>query len=673
MSAALVRFFARSLVVILAIGALVVAPGCEDPSVVLSIDKMVVSFTRGEFIRRNVPCDDEDVPEGSCADGQTQVDELHIPGAPVRKTVTISNNAGQPFVLNGEFVGPDGAALEGAPFRLVNPDPEADQEPSEVVPELTINANAELELTIFFYGEVLGVNNARLRLVTQTTETVEDADGNESEEPLWIEEIVLQGTVDCQSLGWDQDRDGYCASDEILPTDPNLDCDDTVGVGFQANPGREEEVCEYDGDSLGVQVDSDCDGFVVAPVDQDEDGVCSFEASCVVAGDTDAELDLALLCGNPLDDCNDDPSVDSNAPFVAPNRAEVCEAGPESAQIDNNCDSSDDLQSLRVYLRDQDADGFGQEPGAEVPGDDAANGDILYCGDPSAALGALFSQCREDPNDPTSCLYDCNDGIATINPDAQELCDGEDTDCDGFVGDSSSLPLPPNPPPFFDAATMLVDVDADNDGRPLCSGLDCDDTNNDVGVGAAELCDGEDNNCDGVVPADEEDDDGDGYGECAGIAPTAQIQVLGQPTQELTLFAAPGIDVLDALQIVVTVEAGTSTSIVEDVAALTVTLTYQSGVDTTDSLKAMITNEIQVNNSLSLIGLAIGSGEQSARATLDNALVAETTAWQTGQVIYLPAAEFYISPGGATSLVTILDALADGLSGGAGTGPVRGQ
>lgn len=70
---------------------------------------------------------------------------------------------------------------------------------------------------------------------------------------------------------------------------------------------------------------------------------------------------------------------------------------------------------------------------------------------------------------------------------------------------------------------------------------------------------------------------------------------------------------------------------------------------------------------------AIGSGEQSARATLDNALVAETTAWQTGQVIYLPAAEFYISPGGATSLVTILDALADGLSGGAGTGPVRGQ
>ncbi|MET0359063.1 MAG: siderophore ABC transporter substrate-binding protein, partial [Pararhizobium sp.] len=43
---------------------------------------------------------------------------------------------------------------------------------------------------------------------------------------------------------------------------------------------------------------------------------------------------------------------------------------------------------------------------------------------------------------------------------------------------------------------------------------------------------------------------------------------------------------------------------------------------------------------------AIGSGEQNARATLDNELVAGTTAWKKGQVVYLPAADCYIAAGG---------------------------
>ena len=59
---------------------------------------------------------------------------------------------------------------------------------------------------------------------------------------------------------------------------------------------------------------------------------------------------------------------------------------------------------------------------------------------------------------------------------------------------------------------------------------------------------------------------------------------------------------------------------------------------------------------------AIGSGDQGAKATLDNELVAKTTAWQKGQVIYLPSAEFYIAAGGIQStervLATITDAFA---------------
>lgn len=51
---------------------------------------------------------------------------------------------------------------------------------------------------------------------------------------------------------------------------------------------------------------------------------------------------------------------------------------------------------------------------------------------------------------------------------------------------------------------------------------------------------------------------------------------------------------------------------------------------------------------------AVGSNEQAARVTLDNELVAETTAWKKGQVVYLPAPDFYIAAGGVQSLERVL-------------------
>jgi iron complex transport system substrate-binding protein len=56
---------------------------------------------------------------------------------------------------------------------------------------------------------------------------------------------------------------------------------------------------------------------------------------------------------------------------------------------------------------------------------------------------------------------------------------------------------------------------------------------------------------------------------------------------------------------------------------------------------------------------AIGSNEQGAKATLDNELVAQTTAWKKGQVIYLPAGEFYISAGGVQSMQRVMAVIAD--------------
>ncbi|GLS32881.1 iron complex transport system substrate-binding protein [Mesorhizobium albiziae] len=51
---------------------------------------------------------------------------------------------------------------------------------------------------------------------------------------------------------------------------------------------------------------------------------------------------------------------------------------------------------------------------------------------------------------------------------------------------------------------------------------------------------------------------------------------------------------------------------------------------------------------------AIGSGEQGAKATLDNELVAQTTAAKKGQVIYLPSADFYIAAGGVQATQRVL-------------------
>ncbi|WP_394893285.1 siderophore ABC transporter substrate-binding protein [Mesorhizobium sp. AaZ16] len=56
---------------------------------------------------------------------------------------------------------------------------------------------------------------------------------------------------------------------------------------------------------------------------------------------------------------------------------------------------------------------------------------------------------------------------------------------------------------------------------------------------------------------------------------------------------------------------------------------------------------------------AIGSGEQNAMATLDNELVAETTAWKKGQVVYMPAADFYIAAGGIRSTKRVLETIRD--------------
>ena len=65
--------------------------------------------------------------------------------------------------------------------------------------------------------------------------------------------------------------------------------------------------------------------------------------------------------------------------------------------------------------------------------------------------------------------------------------------------------------PAVDSNVTLSDVDGD--GWTVAEG-DCDDSNHDVYPGAPELCDGLDDNCDGVVDETHPDTDGNGIADC---------------------------------------------------------------------------------------------------------------------------------------------------------------
>ncbi len=60
---------------------------------------------------------------------------------------------------------------------------------------------------------------------------------------------------------------------------------------------------------------------------------------------------------------------------------------------------------------------------------------------------------------------------------------------------------------------------------------------------------------------------------------------------------------------------------------------------------------------------AIGAEDQNAKATLDNELVASTTAWKKGQVIYLPAGDFYIAAGGVQAMSRVFTAITKAYAG----------
>jgi len=345
-----------------------------------------------------------------------------------------------------------------------------------------------------------------------------------------------------------------------------FDCDDDDA---SVAPGR-DELCnnvddDCDGtvdeaaiDALIFYEDNDGDGFgnSAAPVQtcplfageySRVDGDCndadpeSYPGAPEICGDAyrqDCTLTDPYDCDSDgfVDMAHGGTDCDDTVAEVSPSGQEVCDG------LDNDCDGltddedpSNDPSTVADWFQDADGDGIA--------------GDILV----------ITQACAPIPGASTV-RGDCDEEDPETYPNAPEQCDGVDNDCDSFVDEGVSEALATKWYPDADgdgfgnrqSAYVHAQCDDPGDGT-VADNDDCADNNGSRNPLAVEICDGIDNDCDGLVDdADEDlvpdsyfaDDDGDGYGRDGSVIyacqPPAGYIAVGGDCDDDNLAKNPG-------------------------------------------------------------------------------------------------------------------------------------
>ncbi len=290
-----------------------------------------------------------------------------------------------------------------------------------------------------------------------------DPDGNVGEAEAFYEVLAASAL--------DRDGDGYSPS--------GGDCND---ADSSVHPNAPE---------VANEVDDDCDGSTdegTTNRDDDGDGLSEVEGDC-----NDA---TASIFAGAREVCD---LLDNNCDGVADNDTECFDDdGDGLTELQGDCNDADPsvAPGLDEHLDgvDEDCDGALDE-GTSVYDDDAD----CVC-EVGPCTGSVNGGCASLSDG------DCDDGDPTVGPSAPEWCDGVDNNCDGFMDEDSAV----------DASTWYFDGDQDGYGNGAMSSVacsapsgwgsdasDCQDQRADIYPGAAESCDGVDNDCD--LSVDESD------------------------------------------------------------------------------------------------------------------------------------------------------------------------
>ena len=417
--------------------------------------------------------------------------------------------------------------------------------------------------TVTLYGDY-GGGRVFLAGPDHDYHATKDAGGDAGNQYRMVLNILNWVSDGCDPTEWyaDADGDGYGdASASMMSCDApsgyvdNMtDCDDSDGT---VNPAAAEYCNGIDDDcDTVIDPDSSVDATVWYE-DYDGDGYGDpslywSTAACDMPDGYTSEADAT--------DCND------MNPEISPAADEVCDG------VDNDCDAVIDPDSsidASVWYEDYDGDGYGDPSlfwsteACDMPDGYTSEADATDCNDtaPSINPGALEvcdgldNDCDgvADPSDSADALTwyadvdgdgygdvgssmdacdasdgwvsdstDCDDVDPSINPAADEVCDGVDNDCDGEIDPDDSV----------DAFASYADTDGDGYGDPMvmmvgCDSADgwvtdpsdCDDTDREINPDGIEICDGVDNDCNGDADSDAvdaltwyPDNDGDGFG-----------------------------------------------------------------------------------------------------------------------------------------------------------------